>query len=93
MRKLSQHISNHSIVQKIIGIPIRITKIKDCYCWGLSSTGMFTTKSATWLAHDQKSFEGQPWQFKWIWKIDTMPKIKNFLWQMCHNALPVRGHY
>ena len=31
------------------------------------------------------------WPFKWIWKIDTMPTNKIFLWQMCHNALPVRG--
>jgi len=91
VRKLSQHISNHSIVLKIIRIPIPITEIKDSYCWGLNSTGTFTTRSATWLAHDQQFFQKQPWQFKWIWKIDTMPKIKIFLWQMCHNALSVRG--
>ena len=34
--------------------------------------------------------EGQPWQFKWIWRIDMMPKIKIFFWKMCHNSLPVR---
>jgi len=28
---------------------------------------------------------------KWIWKIDIMPKIKIFLWQICHQAIPVRG--
>ena len=29
--------------------------------------------------------------YKLIWKVDTLPKIKVFLWQMCHNALPIRG--
>ena len=47
-------------------------------------------KSATWLASDQIQ-EPTLWQFRWIWRIDTMPKIKIFLWQMCHNALPIRG--
>ena len=91
VRKLSHHISNQSIVRKITEIPIPITDIKDSYCWGLNSTGIFSTKSATWLAQDQKLSEGRPWQFKWIWKIDAMPKIKIFLWQMCHNVLPARG--
>jgi len=52
--------------------------------------GTFTTRSVTWLALEP-SKEEPPWSFKWIWNIDTMPKIKIFLWQMCHNALPVRG--
>ena len=47
MRKLSQYINNHSIVQKIIEIPIPITDIKDSYYWGLSSTGTFSTKPAS----------------------------------------------
>jgi len=52
--------------------------------------GGFTTNSATWLAHDHPQ-EEPPWPFKRIWKVDTMPKIKIFLCQMCHNALPIRG--
>jgi len=45
------------------------------------------------LAHDQHGLETPHWQFKWIWKIDTMPKIQVFLWQMCLNALPIRGTF
>ena len=30
-------------------------------------------------------------QCKWIWNIDTIPKINVFLWQLCHNALPVKS--
>ena len=85
------HYSQHpDIIQKILGIPISLVDIKDSFCWGLSSTGEFTTRSATWLAHDLGQ-DGWTWPFNWIWKIDTMPKIKIFLWQLCHNALPVKG--
>jgi len=28
------------------------------------------------------------WTNKWIWQIDTLPKIQIFLWQMFHHALP-----
>lgn len=31
-----------------------------------------------------------PWPFKWIWKLDIPPKLQIFLWQICHNSLPVR---
>uniref|UniRef100_A0A7N2KPI6 Reverse transcriptase zinc-binding domain-containing protein n=1 Tax=Quercus lobata TaxID=97700 RepID=A0A7N2KPI6_QUELO len=27
---------------------------------------------------------------KWIWKIDTLPRICHFLWQCHHNSVPVR---
>jgi len=86
--KLRLYLNNQDIVHKVIGIPIPLTTIKDSFCWGLSSTGRFTTKSATWLAI-KRFKEEPPWSFKWIWQIETMPKIKIFLWQMCHNALPV----
>jgi len=47
-------------------------------------------KSASWLAHGFHSAEDIHWPYHWIWKIDTIPKIQIFLWQMCHKALPVR---
>lgn len=27
----------------------------------------------------------------WIWKLDSIPKIKNFFWLCMHNSAPVRG--
>jgi len=52
IHKLSQYIRNQEIVQKIIGIPLPISHIKDSFCWGLSSTGKFTTNSATWITFE-----------------------------------------
>jgi len=40
-----------------MGIAVSITDIADSFCWGLSSSGYFTTKSATWLAHGNKVLE------------------------------------
>ena len=52
VHKLGQYVNNQDIVNKIIGIPIPNSEIKDSFCWGLSSTGgCFTTNSAIWLGH------------------------------------------
>ena len=78
------------LVQAVQGIPIPITDVPDSFCWGLTGNGSFTTKSATWKAHDISS-DHPEWKFKWLWKVNVMPKIKVFLWQLCHNSLPSRG--
>ena len=88
--KLHSYLRNPALVQKILGLPIPLTDIKDSFCWGLSTSGAFTTKTASWLAHGHVHNDAL-WPYKGIWKLDIMPKIKIFLWQMCHNALPVRG--
>ena len=89
--KLSQVIPNTNIIQQIRGIDIPNSCIEDSFCWGLHSSGDFTTKSATWLAHNSKPLSHPDWPFRWIWKIDVMPKIQIFIWQIFHYAIPVRG--
>ena len=91
-QKLNASLHSPTIVQKILGLPIPLSDIPDSICWELSSSGAFTTKSATWLAHDNAQ-EEPSWPFKGIWHLDIMPKIQIFLWQMCHNALPVTGNF
>jgi len=78
------------LVQAVQGIPIPVTDIPDSFCWGLTGNGEFSTKSATWKAHGITS-EQPVWKYKWVWKVNVMPKIKIFLWQLCHNSLPTRG--
>jgi len=89
--KLCQVLPDQAIIQKIRGIDIPTTDLEDTICWGLDKTGEFTTKSATWLAHKSQPLKKPDWAHKWIWTIDTMPKIQIFLWQLFHHALPVRG--
>ena len=48
--KLHTFLRSPALVQKILGILVPLTDINDSFCWGLSSSGSFTTKSATWLA-------------------------------------------
>jgi len=57
--KLSHYIRNQDIVHKIIGISLPISSTRDSFYWGLSSTGDFTTNSATWLALDHPQEEEQ----------------------------------
>jgi len=76
--KLSQQIRDQAIIRRITGIPLPISQIKDSFHWGLSSTGCFTTKSAIWSSHALVP-EEEHWPYKWVWSVDTMPKIKIFL--------------
>lgn len=62
----------------------------DTPVWGLNSSGTFTVKSATWLAHGINP-DKSTWKGKWIWKVDVPPKIQIFLWQVIHNSLSVRN--
>ena len=43
INKLHHYINNPDIIHQIIGIPISLVNITDSFCWGLSSTGEFTT--------------------------------------------------
>jgi len=69
-------LQSQQIIQKIIGIALLIMDTADSFCWGLSSSGYFTTKSATWLAHGNRISEQWSWKYKWLWNNDTMPKNK-----------------
>lgn len=88
---LAATLGNHPILKAIRGIVIPAHTKPDTFCWGLNNSGTFRTKSTMWIAHDKSIHEHPDWDFKWIWKINTMPKIKIFLWQICHDTVLVRG--
>ena len=75
MDELNQVLQNNTIIQQIRGMDIPYSNIEDFACWGLHSSDEFTTKSATWLAHSTKPLSQLDWDDRWIWKVDTMPKI------------------
>ena len=80
-----------SIKDRIKAIPRQLVRRReDVIMWKFFKDGEFTTKFAyAWLNGFQQidvTFQGQ-----WIWKIDTLPKIINFLWLCMHNSLLVRA--
>jgi len=83
-------LNDHPIISRVVGIPLLVSEMEDSINWGLSRSGEFTMKSATWPAHGIQHSMDAPWPYLWIWKIDTLPKIQIFLWQICYQALPVR---
>jgi len=88
--KLRNYLST-DLIQRIHSIPIPHSDVADSFCWGFTGSGEFFTKSATWKAHDIIGRDQSTWKFKWIRKLDVMPKIRIFIWKLCHNALPVKG--
>jgi len=66
-------------LQLILVTPISSNTISDSICWGLSRNGDFSTKVATWAAHDLDIKNSPSWEYSWIWHLDTTPKLKVFL--------------
>lgn len=70
-------------------IPIRkASTSSDKLSWDGNAKGNFDSNHAYKLAFEEESphpsFEG-----KWLWKLNTLPKIQIFLWKCLHNSLPV----
>jgi len=62
IQKLSQ-ILLASLFPHVLAIPIPLADVEDIFCWGLTGSGDFLVKSATWKA--QGTFEPalSPWKF------------------------------
>ena len=58
---------------------------------GVTGSGDFSVKLATWKAKGTFEPALSPWKFNWIWKSDIRSKIQIFLWQVYHHALPSRS--
>ncbi|XP_010436305.1 PREDICTED: uncharacterized protein LOC104720029 [Camelina sativa] len=83
---------------------IRIKAVKpvisqeDFHIWKHNKNGDFSVKSAYWMAHQVKSKEliqiaslqsSTLKLKKLVWKLQTDPKIKVFLWKLLSGAIPV----
>ncbi|KAF3968809.1 hypothetical protein CMV_007350 [Castanea mollissima] len=80
-----------SIKDRIKAIPRQqVGREEDAIMWKLSKDGEFTTKSAYALIIGPQQ-NTIPFQGQWIWKIDTLPKVVNFLWLCKHNSVLVRS--
>lgn len=81
---------------KILDMPLSFHRAMDQMIWRYKPHGFFTVKSAYPLSkfshiHNKRpSSSTIPKEWKQLWKIDVIPRVRLFLWKACNNALPTR---
>jgi len=87
-------------VQEIAAIPLQSDSNPDKFLWNGTHSGQYSVKSgyfhirqaentpSTNRASSSHTIPPGLWQK--IWKINTAPKIRIFIWSICHNALPTK---
>ena len=79
----------HDIKMLIQATPIAFTsRGVDKLAWANSSKGIFELKSAYKIA--MGIMDAPPLSAKWLWKADTLPRIKTILWMCAHNNIRVK---
>jgi hypothetical protein len=81
----------------ILSTPIR-PEFEDYPAWFSDSRGVFTVKSAYKVyvkqrdaGLDTSSGGGEEKSFwKQLWDLPCLPKVKQFIWRLTHNSLPLR---
>jgi len=88
---VSISLPNH-LSQKIKATPFSITAAGvDRIAWASSPNGEFNLKEAYKLACIAIDFPRDlPFTGAWVWKVNTFPKVRCFLWQCLHRSIPVR---
>uniref|UniRef100_A0A2N9EFE1 Reverse transcriptase domain-containing protein n=1 Tax=Fagus sylvatica TaxID=28930 RepID=A0A2N9EFE1_FAGSY len=77
-----------SLIQIIKAIPRpRNALSEDKPYWQLSSDGQFNSKSAYKIASNLEKPYSASSSWKWIWKLNTLPRIAYFVWLACHDKL------
>uniref|UniRef100_A0A2N9IHI9 Reverse transcriptase domain-containing protein n=1 Tax=Fagus sylvatica TaxID=28930 RepID=A0A2N9IHI9_FAGSY len=80
-----------SIINTILAVPRPITSpLEDGICWKPSSNGLFSSASAYKIALNLDQTLSPPGCWRWIWKLNTLPRIIFFIWQLCHEKLPTK---
>lgn len=65
---------------------------EDRLSWFSSPNGEFKLKEAYRLANlDGNNTANQIFRGDWVWKVQSLPKIKHFLWQCFHHSIPVQA--
>ena len=62
----------------------------DKSVWAGSTRGGFDVKSAYKLAEHTNYMPAL--STGWIWKINTLPRIKTFIWRCVHDSIGVKGY-
>ncbi|KAH6760569.1 hypothetical protein C2S51_017518 [Perilla frutescens var. frutescens] len=83
---------------KVLTIPLSARLPLDRRIWTPSKNGRFTVKSAYHLAVSsfsqisprRASSSNNPTEWKHLWKIKVLPRVRVFLWQACMESLPTK---
>lgn len=81
------------LMLKIKAMPIPFsTSCPHHISWTSSSNGSFELKEAYRLVNSVDDSISQPLgSGEWIWKVQSIPKIRCFKWQCWHRSIPVRN--
>ncbi|KAF3944339.1 hypothetical protein CMV_029181 [Castanea mollissima] len=89
LANLSFTFPNH-ILKAMRATPLRRFAMREDHRnWISSLNGDFDSRNAYLLAIDE-NLEAPDFHGKWIWKLQTLPKIKLFLWKCLHMSLQVK---
>ena len=62
---------------------------RDSFAWRSNPRGVFYLRSVYSLVNG--AAQDSSFSAKWIWKANTLPRIKTFMWQCAHNSIGVKG--
>ncbi|CAN1175048.1 Putative ribonuclease H protein At1g65750 [Linum perenne] len=83
-------------VRSILSIPIPITSQEDKPVWFFSANGQYSTSSGYALSLRSRPTKDptcvvapmDPSVWRVVWSLRIQPKLRFFLWRLCHRILP-----
>ncbi|BAF07425.1 Os01g0967700, partial [Oryza sativa Japonica Group] len=102
-KPLVEEIFWESDARNILAIPVRLDT-NDFVAWHFDTRGMYSVKSAYHVLEDQRERSAKKQEggsssgavnqrnFEWdkIWSLQCIPKVKQFIWRLAHNSLPLK---
>ncbi|XP_074308855.1 uncharacterized protein LOC141643553 [Silene latifolia] len=82
--------------ERIRAIQLSDIKPIDDWCWDHTKDGQYSVRTAYHLLMgrggeaEQSDYGRSKWLWNVIWKTPVIPRVKIFMWQLCHDALPTR---
>ena len=77
------------IASEVLEEQIPENDLQDQLYWApCKNDGLSTSSAIKLIAKEERQVQNPN---KWIWKLDTYPKVKNFLWKVDMNGLPTKA--
>ncbi|XP_075645570.1 uncharacterized protein LOC142616645 [Castanea sativa] len=78
------------VMKKLVGWKTKFLSFAGRVVLKFTKDGDFSTNSV-YLSNKADTGVENTFKSAWIWKLDSIPKIKNIFWLCMHNSAPVRG--